>query len=109
MLHTLKNVRNIFLAVLPIKLSVLINLVNQFFFTEEKNAVYKFIEAMWLLKKSDKKTFNKNLVISAEDEERFQSSNKCWVCNKLFILKITGKYRGSAHWNLYIKEVMTVI
>ena len=22
--------------------------------------------------------------MSAKDEERFQSSNKCWICNKLF-------------------------
>ena len=31
-----------------------------------------------------KKHFNKNLVMSAEDEERFQSSNKCRICDKLF-------------------------
>ena len=30
-----------------------------------------------------KKSFNKNLIISAE-EERFQASNSCWICNKLF-------------------------
>ena len=43
--------------------------------------------------------------MSAKDEERFQSSNKCWICNKLIDLgdnkvkdsdHITGKYRGSA-------------
>ena len=41
--------------------------------------------------------------MSAEDEEIFQSSNKCWICNKLFVVgdnkvrdhcHITGKYRG---------------
>ena len=46
--------------------------------------------------------------MSAEDEERFQSSNKCWICTKLFDVGdnkvidhdyITGKYRGSAHWS----------
>ena len=31
-----------------------------------------------------KKHFNKNLVMSEEDEQRFQSSNKCWICDKLF-------------------------
>ena len=44
--------------------------------------------------------------MSAEDEDRFQSSNKCWICNKLFDVgdnkvgnhdHITEKYRGSAH------------
>ena len=52
------------------------------------------------------KHFNKILVISAEDEERFQSSNKCWICNKLFGAgdneardhdHVAGKYRGSAN------------
>ena len=28
--------------------------------------------------------FNKNLVMSVEDEKRSQSSNTCWICNKLF-------------------------
>ena len=46
--------------------------------------------------------------MSAEDERRFQSKNKCWICNKLFaagdnqvrdIDYITGKYRGAAHWS----------
>ena len=31
-----------------------------------------------------KKKFNKNLVMSSEDEERFQLSNKCWIPDKLF-------------------------
>ena len=30
-----------------------------------------------------KKHFNKNLIISAEEEERFQLSNSCWICDKL--------------------------
>ena len=44
--------------------------------------------------------------MSVEDEERFQSRNKSWIFNKLFVAgnmkvkdhdNITGKYRGSAH------------
>ena len=31
-----------------------------------------------------RKHFNKNLVMSAEDEQMFQSSNKCWICDDLF-------------------------
>ena len=31
-----------------------------------------------------KKHFNKNLVMSEEDEQRFQSNNKWWICDKLF-------------------------
>ena len=46
-----------------------------------------------------------------EDEERFQSSNKFWICDKLFDVgdnkvrnhcHITGKYRGSAHWSCHV-------
>ena len=44
--------------------------------------------------------------MSAEDEERFQLSNKCWICDELLNAgldkvrdhrHITGKYRGSAY------------
>ena len=31
-----------------------------------------------------KNHFNKNLVMTVKDEKRFQSSNKCCICNKLF-------------------------
>ena len=84
MLHTLKKIKHIFLAVLPAKLfALVIDLVNQLLFTEEKNAVYKFTEAIAkeydYCRKVMKKHFNKNLVISAEGEEMFQSSNKCWI------------------------------
>ena len=44
--------------------------------------------------------------MSGEEEERFQVSNICWICNKLFDPEdnkvrdhchICGKYRGAAH------------
>ena len=53
-----------------------------------------------------KKHFNKNLIMSTEEEERFQLTNSCWICGKLFNVEdvkvrdhchITGKYRGAAH------------
>ena len=31
-----------------------------------------------------KKHFNKNLIMSAEEVERFQLTNSCWICDKLF-------------------------
>ena len=49
--------------------------------------------------------------MSAEEEERFQLSNSCWICNKLFDVgddkvrdhcHITVKCRGAAHWNYNI-------
>ena len=112
MLNILKNIKQIFLTVLLTKLHVLmIYLANQLFFTEDK------MQLMNLLKQCSKKIsiaekhFNKNLVMSVEDERIFKSSNKCWICNKLFAKgdnkvrdhdHVTGKYRGSAHWNCNI-------
>ena len=60
--------------------------------------------------------FNKNFVMSAEDEERFQLSNICWISQKLFDAgddkvrdhcHITGKYIGSAHWSCNINLKLT--
>ena len=77
-----------------------------------KVAIYKFIEKN--LQKYDycdeimKKYFNKNLVMSVNEEEIFQLSNKCWICDKLFDAgdekvrdhcPITGKFRGAAHFS----------
>ena len=53
-----------------------------------------------------KKYFNKELVMTKEDNEDFESSTKCWVWDNDFIdgdvqvrdhCHISGKYRGSAH------------
>ena len=74
------------------------------------------------MQESHKKHFNKNLVTSAEEKERFQLSNSCWICDKLFDVgddkvrdhcHITGKYRGAAHWkcniNLKLSKKIPVI
>ena len=46
--------------------------------------------------------------MSAEEDEKFQSSNFCWICNKLFNVgdekvrdhcHITGRYRCASHWS----------
>ena len=61
---------------------------------------------MIIAKKKIKKHFNKNLVTYPGDEEKFQLSNKCWICDKLFDVgddkvryycHVTGKYRDFAH------------
>ena len=55
-----------------------------------------------------KRYFNKNLIMTAKEEEIFQLSNKCWIWNKLFDLvdekvrdycHIFGKFRGAAHFS----------
>ena len=83
MSHTLKNIKIISLAVLLIKLFVLIiDSVKKFFFTEEKmllrNLLKQFLKSMIIV------NFNKNLIMSAEKKEKFQLSNSCWICDKLF-------------------------
>ena len=69
-----------------------------------------------------KKLFNKNLIVSYEEEEQFESSNNCWICEKLIDddnekvrdhCYVTGKFRGAAHWsckiNLQITKKVPVI
>ena len=57
-------------------------------FYRGKNAVCRFIETT--LEEYDysgrmiKRHFNKNLIMSAEEEERFQLTSSCWICDKLF-------------------------
>ena len=86
----------------------------------DENAAYKFIKA--ILKgyeysnKLMKKDFNKNLILTKEEEENFQSSNTCWICEKLIEdddekvrdhCHITGKFRGAAHWSCNISLQLT--
>ena len=74
------------------------------------NAVFKFISS--ILKEYDycrkmMKHFNKNLIMTAEENERFERYDICWICGKLIDFDnkvgdhchISGKYRGAAHWS----------
>ena len=51
-----------------------------------KNAVYKFIQSIFNeyshCRSIMKKHFNKNLIMSAEEEEQFERSEICWICSK---------------------------
>ena len=62
-----------------------------------------------------KKHFNKNLIIT-EEEEEFQLSNTCRICKKLIDnddekvrdhCHVTGKFRGAAHWDCNINFQLT--
>ena len=53
-----------------------------------------------------KKHFNKNLIMSEEEEQKLQLSNACWICKRLIHnddekvrhhCHKTGKFRGAAH------------
>ena len=59
-----------------------------------------------------KKHFNKELGITKMDNENFENSTKCWICDNDYTdndvkvrdhCLITGKYRGSAHKDCNIK------
>ena len=63
-----------------------------------------------------KKHFNKNMIMCEEEEEQFQSSNICWICEKLIHdddekvrdhCHITGKVRGAAPWSCNINLQLT--
>ena len=56
-----------------------------------------------------KKDFNKNLIVSEKEEEQFQSSKICWICEKLIDdddekvrdhCHVTGRFRDAAHCSL---------
>ena len=76
-----------------------------------ENAAYELIKAFlkeyMYCKKVMKKHFNKNFIMTEEQEEQFQSSNACWICEKLIDnddekvrdhCHITRKFRAAAHW-----------
>ena len=61
------------------------------------------------------KHFNKNLIMTAEENEKFERTNICWICGKLIDFDnkvrdhchITGKYRGAAHGSCNINLKIT--
>ena len=64
------------------------------------------------LQKVIRENFNKPLNLTEEEEEEFQRSTHCWICNKKYKedqkpvrdhCHITGKYRGSAHESCNLK------
>ena len=75
-----------------------------------EDASFKFIKTILKVykycKKVMKKHFNKNLIMTEKEEEQFQSSNTCWICEKLIDdekvrnhCHITATFRGAAHWS----------
>ena len=81
-----------------------------------KNAVYKFMEQMLeevkYCKAVVKKWFNKPLVMTDNDEQRFITMDGCHICGEKYTDKdvrvrdhchITGKFRGSAHQERNLK------
>ena len=80
-----------------------------------KNTAYEFIKAIlkenkyW--RKVMNKHFNKNFIISEEEQHLFQQGNRCWICKKLidndeekvrYHRQVTPKVRRAAHWDCNI-------
>ena len=85
-----------------------------------ENAAYEFIKAVLkeykYCKKIVKEHFNKNVIMSKEEEYLLQQINNCWICKKLIDANnekvrnhchITGKFGGAAHWNCNINFQLT--
>ena len=103
--------KNIMLAVMDVNLVCIDDKFRKPFKTYlGEDAVYNFINS--LIKESKycsgviKKHFNKELVMTKEDNENFKNSAKCWICDNGYIdndvkvrdhFHITGQYRASAH------------
>ena len=81
-----------------------------------ENAVYKFMEKMLeeveYCKAVIKKHFNKPLVMTEVDKQRFKTMDRCHICGEKYTDKdvrirdhchITGKFRGSAHQECNLK------
>ena len=63
-----------------------------------------------------KDQFNKNLIMTEKEEYLFQQSNNCCIRKKIIDKEdekvrdhyhITGKFRGSAHWDCNINFKLT--
>ena len=61
-----------------------------------------------------KNHFKENLIMTQEEEENFQSSNICWICEKLIDdekvrdhCHIAGKYKCAAYWNCNVNLKLT--
>ena len=80
-----------------------------------ENAVNKFIRSILneynYCRKIMRKYFRQNLIMSAEENEKFELTNICWICDRLIEntdnkvrdhCHITGKYRGAGHYSCNI-------
>ena len=74
-----------------------------------ENSAHEFIKAVLedyeYCQKIMKEYFNKNLIVT-EEEDLFQKSNNCWICKKFINnpedkvrnhCHVTGKFKGAAH------------
>ena len=119
-MKVLKIIKITFLVVLLIQFVLMIDLLSQLLFTEVKmqlmNLFKQFLQSLNIVKKIINKDFNKNLIMSEEEQHLFHQNNSCWICKKLIDndeekvrtdCHVTGKFRGAAHWNCNINFQLT--
>ena len=67
-----------------------------------ENAAYEFIKAILeeykYCKKIMEEYFNKNLIMTEEEENLFQKSNSCWICKKLIDNDEKNERSLSCNW-----------
>ena len=77
-----------------------------------ENVLINLLKKSINIVKSNEKHYNKHLIMN-EEEEKFQSRNTCWICEKFIDgddekardhCHITGKFRGAAHWSCNKKK-----
>ena len=87
-----------------------------------ENAAYEFIKAILeqykYCKKIMEEYFNKNLIMTEEEENLFTKSSNCWICKKSINnnnneenvrdhCHVTGKFRGAAHRKFNVNFQLT--
>ena len=82
-----ENIKITFLVVLLIKLlALMIDLLIQLLFIKVKMQLKAIFIEYNYFKKIMKECFNKNLIMTEEEENLFQKSNNCWICKNLLIM-----------------------
>ena len=75
----------------------------------------KMLEVEWC-KKMKNKHFNKDMILTKDDKQNFNNTDKCHICNKKYSEKdicvrdhchITEKYRGLAHQDCNVNYILT--
>lgn len=82
----------------------------------------KMSEEVKYCKKMKKEHFNKDMIMTKEDNKDFKAAKKCHICDKKYVetdirvrdhCHVTGKYRGSAHQlcnrNFWLTDKISVI
>ena len=85
---------------------------------EAKRCINQFLK--WIFKTKTlcnniiRNKFNKDLTMTNEDEEKYNTTNICWICKENILdnkvrdhCHITGKYRGAAHKKCNLKLVIS--